>query len=77
MNMVFGQPRPFLHLAYDDILKLIEGIQPKLAIITHFGFNLWEEKPEKYVEKIIKETGVKTIAATDGLRLDLENIEVI
>ena len=73
MNMVFSQPRPFLHLAYDDIIKLIKGIQPKLAVITHFGFKLWEKKPEKFVSKIIKETGVKTIAATDGLKIDLEN----
>lgn len=77
LNMVFGEPRPFLHLAYPDIIKLITNIQPELAIITHFGHRLWEDNPKKYVEKIIEETGITTIAATDGMKLDLENRKII
>jgi ribonuclease BN (tRNA processing enzyme) len=77
MNMVFSEPRPFLHLAYDDVIKLIEGIQPRLAVITHFGYRLWQEKPEGYAEKITKKTGVETIAATDGLKLDLEKKKIL
>ena len=77
MNMVFSEPRPFLHLSYDDIIKLITGIQPELAVVTHFGFRLWEAGIEKYVEKIIQKTGVETVAAIDGMKLDLENKKVI
>ena len=77
MNMVFGKPKPFLHLSYEDVIKLINGIQPTLAVITHFGYNLWQEKPESYEKKIKKETGVNTLAATDGLILDLEEKKVL
>ena len=77
MNMVFSEPRPYPHLSYPDIVKLIEGIKPKLVIVTHFGYKLWEEGIDKYVENIIEETGVETIAATDGMKLDLENKKII
>jgi len=73
INMVFSEPRPFPHLCVDDAIKLINGIQPALAVVTHFGYRLWEKGIEAYIDNIQKQTGVKTIAATDGLKLDLEN----
>jgi len=77
MNMVFDKPRPFLHLACVDVLKLITGIKPKLAVITHFGYSLWQGDPNVYAKKIQEKTGVETIAAIDGLKLDLEHRKII
>jgi ribonuclease BN (tRNA processing enzyme) len=72
MNMVFSEPRPFPHLSYDDVLKLVDGIKPKLAIITHFGYNLWKLDVDVYAKKIEETTGVETVAAKDGMKLNLE-----
>jgi ribonuclease BN (tRNA processing enzyme) len=72
MNMVFSKPRDYLHLAVPDVEKLINEIQPELAVVTHFGYKLWQDNIEMHVEKISENTGIKTIAATDGLQLDLE-----
>jgi ribonuclease BN (tRNA processing enzyme) len=77
MNMVFSEPRPFPHLSYDDVIKLLNGIKPKLAIVTHFGYNLWKLDVEKYAKKIQKVTGIATIAASDAMQLDMENREII
>ena len=72
MNMVFSKPRDYLHLSVPDVVKLINEIRPELAIVTHFGYKLWQDNIEKHVEKISEDTGIQTIAATDGLILDLE-----
>ncbi len=77
MNMVFSEPKPFLHLAYEDVVKLINGIQPELAIVTHFGYRLWQENIDSYVQKIIEQTGVETVAAVDGMKLDLEKRKIV
>jgi ribonuclease BN (tRNA processing enzyme) len=77
MNMVFGEPRDFPHLAYDDVVKLINGIKPKFAIVTHFGYQLWQDNVQSYVDRINKETGVDTIGAIDGLKVDLEKNNII
>ena len=77
MNMVFSEPRPFPHLSYDDVVKLVTGIRPNLAVITHFGYNLWNQDVEVYAEKVRDATGVDTIAAEDGLKLDLEKRIVV
>ncbi len=77
MNMVFSEPRPYPHLSYNDVIKLVTEITPDLAIITHFGYNLWKLDVEKYSKKIQDLTGVKTIAAWDGMKLDLEQRKVL
>jgi len=77
MNMVFSEPRAYPHLNYNDIIELINGIKPKLAILTHFGYTLWKENVDNYAKKIQTETKVKTIAAMDGLEIDLEKKSII
>jgi ribonuclease BN (tRNA processing enzyme) len=75
MNMVFSQCRPYPHLCYEDIMKLVENIKPRIAIVTHFGYVLWKENTELYAKKIQEKTGVKTVAAWDGLEVDLECLD--
>jgi len=77
MNMVFTEPRPFPHLSYDDVIKLVNGIKPKLVVLTHFGYNLWKLDVDKFAQKIQDVTGVETVAAWDGLRLDLEGKRIL
>ncbi|MFP3949468.1 MAG: MBL fold metallo-hydrolase [Candidatus Micrarchaeia archaeon] len=57
------------HLTAEDASKLIGRVQPKLAVLTHMGMKMQAYPPEKKAKEIEEETGVKTIAATDGMKI--------
>ncbi len=54
-------------LSSGDAVKIIKEVNPRLAIITHFGIKMLESDPLYEVREIQKQTGVQTIAAKDGL----------
>jgi len=60
-----------LHLTVNDVEKLIKKIQPKMAILTHFGLNMIRAKPWIVAEKLSNATGLEVIAARDGMMVDL------
>jgi ribonuclease BN (tRNA processing enzyme) len=60
------------HLNIEDVKKLIKGIKPKQAILTHFGMTLVRSKPWEVAAEIEKEIGIRTIAASDGMEFVLE-----
>lgn len=75
INTVFLEPHPIVaHMSIRDAEKLIAEVKPKLAVLTHFGMQAWRAKPWKLVERITKNTSVKTIAARDGMVLNLAEI---
>jgi phosphoribosyl 1,2-cyclic phosphodiesterase len=59
------------HLYSDKTIVLLSEAKPKLAVITHMGISLLKAGPEKEAERISKKSGVKTIAAKDGMRLEI------
>jgi len=63
-----------LHLTVNDIEKLIKNIQPKVAILTHFGLNMIRAKPWVVAAKLSEVTSVEVIAARDGMRFDLNRM---
>lgn len=65
------------HMCTNNFANLINEIEPKLAIMTHFGFKMLNNDSIKEAKKVMKKTGVKTIAAFDGLKIDInkENIQ--
>jgi ribonuclease BN (tRNA processing enzyme) len=66
------------HLSTKEAAKIIENIKPDIAILTHFGLKMIEENPEFQADWIWKETGIRTIAADDGMVVEIgEEIEVI
>jgi ribonuclease BN (tRNA processing enzyme) len=83
INLVFFEPRPISenpltpadHLAVRDAEKLIREIKPKIAILTHFGMSMWRAKPWLIAEQLTEKTGVKTIAARDGMKFDLAKLD--
>jgi ribonuclease BN (tRNA processing enzyme) len=76
INMVFTEPRPPIeHLSIPDAARIIEGIKPKVAILSHFGMHVWQAKPWKIAEELSQQTGVKVIAARDGMKFDLAQME--
>ncbi len=59
------------HLSIEDVKRIIEIRRPRLTVLTHFGMTMIKAKPWKVAEKLEEETGLKVIAARDGMRLDL------
>jgi ribonuclease BN (tRNA processing enzyme) len=60
------------HLNLEDVKKVVAGISPKQAILTHFGYTMVRSKPWELAAEVQEETGVRTIAASDGMEFDLE-----
>ena len=59
------------HMSTDDAVKIISESNPERAIITHFGLKMFYSWPPKEAAYIEKETGVPTVAATDGMRVKI------
>ena len=63
------------HLNMADAKNLIQKIQPKCAIMTHFGLQVLKASPEYQAKMISEQTGIKVIAAYDGMVLNFEDKE--
>lgn len=67
-----GSARIPWHMCTDDVERIAEAIQPKLLLLTHFGYKtLKENDPGVWAQRITDRTGVNTIAGRDGLRVTL------
>jgi ribonuclease BN (tRNA processing enzyme) len=83
INLTFNEARstpqradmPLDHLSVVDAEKLIKDIKPKITILTHFGMGVWRAKPWLIAEKLTEQTGVKVIAARDGMKFDLVELD--
>ncbi len=62
------------HLNLEDVKKIIKGIKPKQAVLTHFGMTMVRSKPWGIAAEIEKEMGIRTIAASDGMEFDLTSL---
>jgi ribonuclease BN (tRNA processing enzyme) len=78
INMVLTEPRPPIgHLSIPDVARIVSCIKPRLAVLSHFGLHVWEAGPWEIARRLSEQTGVKVIAARDGMKLDLSKIDVI
>jgi ribonuclease BN (tRNA processing enzyme) len=77
INMVLTEPRPIDHLSVPDAERLIREIKPQTAILSHFGLRVWQAKPWRIAEDLSRQTGMRVIAARDGLKFDLEQLKEI
>jgi ribonuclease BN (tRNA processing enzyme) len=76
VNMVLTQPRPPVqHLSVADTEVLIGEIKPQAAIISHFGMHVWQARPWLVAEEMSQKTGVRVIAARDGMKFDLTQLK--
>jgi ribonuclease BN (tRNA processing enzyme) len=55
------------NLCKEDAIKIIKKVNPKLAIITHFGINFLKADPLYEIREIQRETNTQVIAAKDGM----------
>ncbi len=76
INVVFLEPgRPIDHLSVPDAEHIIMELKPKVAILTHFGMTMWRAKPWEVAQRLSEQTGVRVIAARDGMRFDLSQLD--
>ena len=75
-NMTSTEPGlPVDHLSMPDAEHIIKEIKPKLAILNHFGMSVWKARPWEIAQRISQQTGVKVIAARDGMKFDLAQLD--
>jgi ribonuclease BN (tRNA processing enzyme) len=85
INTVFLEPRPPAenpltptdHISIPDAEHIIRKLKPKAAILSHFGMSVWRAKPWEIAERLSHQTGVRVIAARDGMRFDLAELDSI
>ena len=59
------------HLSVGEATRLIHDSRPRTAVLTHFGYLLATADTDGIARKISEATGVETIAARDGMVLEL------
>lgn len=64
------------HLYTAATARLASECRPKLCVITHLGMSVIKSGPGAEAKKIEKASGVRTIAATDGMRIALPSLKV-
>ncbi len=76
MNVVFLRDSPPAdHLTVSDARHIVAEVKPKVAILTHFGMTMWQAKPWEIAQRLSQETGIRVIAARDGMRFDLSQLD--
>ena len=65
---------PIDHLSIEDVKAIVKRAKPKLAVLTHFGMTMIKAKPWVVAAELEKELGVRVIAASDGLKIDLKEV---
>ena len=75
LNVVLMESKPnILHLSLKDAEHIIESLQPKLSILTHFGMSILKNNPRALVEAMSKRLNLPILAASDGMQLNLSEI---
>ena len=63
---------PIERLSIDDVRSILKKARPRLTLLTHFGMTMIKAKPWVVAAELEKELGLKVIAASDGMEIDLE-----
>jgi ribonuclease BN (tRNA processing enzyme) len=76
INVVLMEPKQQVaHLSLPDAEHIIKEIKPRVAILNHFGMGIWQARPWEIAQKLSEQTGVRVIAARDGMKFDLSQLD--
>ena len=64
------------HLYSSSTARLLSECSPRLCALSHMGRSLIKAGPADEAKKIEKASGVRTIAATDGMRINVRTLKV-
>jgi ribonuclease BN (tRNA processing enzyme) len=76
INVVRAKESELDHLSIPDVKKIILEMKPKRVILNHFGMTIIKAKPWEVAAKLTEETGIKVLAAHDGMRYPLAELNV-
>jgi hypothetical protein len=62
-------------LKADRLSAIIGEMKPRAAILSHFGMTMWRAKPWEVAAHLSERTGVRVVAARDGMTFDLARLE--
>lgn len=64
------------HMCSSEAAKLLSEAwkKPKLVILSHMGLKMLQAGPESEAGRIGRESGVETIAAKEGMRIDVDEV---
>lgn len=68
-------PKKIYHLNLGQARELIREIKPRLAILTHFGLTMLQQKPYRLAQALQEELGTKVVAAGDGMTIPLGTVD--
>jgi phosphoribosyl 1,2-cyclic phosphodiesterase len=57
------------HLCSEDIVAVLKAVRPEIALLNHLGLKMVRSGPEKEAAWIEEQSGVRTVAAFDGMRV--------
>lgn len=70
LNVPFpGNKAAGMNLDTESAVKIVGKIKPKVAVLTHFGFEMFKAGILEEAREVQRTTGVPTLAAKDGLLL--------
>ncbi|MFC1995736.1 hypothetical protein ACFLVM_02535 [Chloroflexota bacterium] len=76
INVVFLEAsRPSAYLSIPDTEHIITKLKPRVAILTHFGTTVWQEKPWEVTQRMSQQTGGKVLGARDGMKFALSQLD--
>ncbi|UCG69651.1 MAG: MBL fold metallo-hydrolase [Thermoplasmata archaeon] len=59
------------HLSPEDAVTILKKVQPEMALLTHFGLRAINSGPESIAKWIQEKSGVATVAAEDGMKIEM------
>lgn len=60
------------HMTFDQAREVIAAVRPRVAVMQHFGTKMLEQNPARLAREVEDDLGIRTIAAYDNMRLDVE-----
>ena len=57
------------HMTTDDAIKIVEEVQPEMAVLTHLGMRMLFAGPSKQAQIVKQKTRVNCVAASDRMEI--------
>ena len=57
------------HLCTEDAVKFAEAVRPDMILFTHMGVRMIQDGPEKEAAYVESQTGIRTVAADDLMKV--------
>ncbi len=61
------------HLSPENAVEILKTVKPEKALLTHFGLRAINAGTEKIAKWIQEQSGVDTIAAEDGMNVEMDD----